>query len=318
MRSLVLGLAAALAVLAGPAFAQEMRTFEHDLGVTEIPVHPQRIVSLHDLTVTIPLIELGAPIVGSMGRVDNGVEPFIRSSMSLTGVDFATSDIAFIGQNPIDLEAVAALEPDLIILASQPGLDYAQLSQIAPTVVIENVNHPGLEKYRMIADAAGALDRFEKMEARFEGQIAELRRLVPDAADIRVSVIVTGSGTVAAYRDYGGLTYVLDAVGFGHIPAVEGIPDVSIALSAEQLQEIDGDFIFASYRNDQGQTPQTELDKLEAVLPGFCAFLQACTNRQLILMPRDEMAAISFRAFDLIFMTIASHIAGREFVPFQP
>jgi iron complex transport system substrate-binding protein len=32
-----------------------------------VPLHPQRIVSMHDLDITIPLIELGVPPVASHG-----------------------------------------------------------------------------------------------------------------------------------------------------------------------------------------------------------------------------------------------------------
>jgi iron complex transport system substrate-binding protein len=35
--------------------------------VVTVPLHPQRIVSMHDLDITIPLIELGVPPVASHG-----------------------------------------------------------------------------------------------------------------------------------------------------------------------------------------------------------------------------------------------------------
>ena len=70
-----------IALLATPGFAQETRSFTDDAGrVVEIPLHPQRIVSLQDLFFTIPLIELGAPPVGSHGRVEEDGTPYLRSS----------------------------------------------------------------------------------------------------------------------------------------------------------------------------------------------------------------------------------------------
>ena len=51
-----------LVLLAGVASAADTQTFTDDLGRTvTVPLHPQRIVSLHDLDITIPLIELGVP-----------------------------------------------------------------------------------------------------------------------------------------------------------------------------------------------------------------------------------------------------------------
>lgn len=49
--------------------AVPVQSFTDDLGrVVNVPLHPQRIVSLHDLDITIPLIELGVPPVASHGR----------------------------------------------------------------------------------------------------------------------------------------------------------------------------------------------------------------------------------------------------------
>lgn len=58
-----------LVLLAGVASAADTQTFIDDLGRTvTVPLHPQRIVSMHDLDITIPLIELGVPPVASHGR----------------------------------------------------------------------------------------------------------------------------------------------------------------------------------------------------------------------------------------------------------
>ncbi len=60
-----------LVLLAGVASAADTQTFTDDLGRTvTVPLHPQRIVSLHDLDITIPLISLASrrwPATG--GRV---------------------------------------------------------------------------------------------------------------------------------------------------------------------------------------------------------------------------------------------------------
>lgn len=91
------------------AAAPQTQTFTDDLGRTvTVPLHPQRIVSMHDLDITIPLIELGAPPIASHGRTRPDGSHYLRSSAQLTGVDFDNSDIRFIGTADIDLEAVAA------------------------------------------------------------------------------------------------------------------------------------------------------------------------------------------------------------------
>lgn len=48
---------------------EPVQVFTDDLGrKVTVPAHPKRIVSLHDLDITIPLIELGVPPVASHGR----------------------------------------------------------------------------------------------------------------------------------------------------------------------------------------------------------------------------------------------------------
>ena len=93
--------------------AEPTQTFTDDLNrKVVVPVHPKRIVSLHDLDITIPLIELGVPPVASHGRTRPDGSHFLRSSGMLTGVDFDNSDIKFIGTADIDIEAIAAAKPD--------------------------------------------------------------------------------------------------------------------------------------------------------------------------------------------------------------
>ena len=93
-----------LAALAVPAIAQETRTFTDDLGrVVDIPGQPLRIVSLQDLAITVPLLELGVTPVGSHGRTTAEGVPFIRSSDVLTGVV-----AAFLSKGMPPLEAAAA------------------------------------------------------------------------------------------------------------------------------------------------------------------------------------------------------------------
>ena len=85
MRKLTL-FAAGLLLLAGlaPAFAQETRSFTDDTGrVVDIPVAPLRIVSLQDLAITVPLLELGVTPVGSHGRTTAEGVPFIRASPTI-------------------------------------------------------------------------------------------------------------------------------------------------------------------------------------------------------------------------------------------
>lgn len=79
------------------AMAADMRSFDDHSGPVQIPADPQRIVALNDHVLSIPLVELGAPLVGSAGRVDSEGKIFLRGIKDFLGVDFHNSDIGYIG-----------------------------------------------------------------------------------------------------------------------------------------------------------------------------------------------------------------------------
>lgn len=315
-RLLVTAVAAVLAVL--PASAQDTRTITDGAGRTvEIPVHAQRIVSLHDLTITIPMIELGVFPVGSHGRTMEDGTPFIRSSAVLTGVDFDNSEIAFVGNNPADIEAISALQPDLILTTEWQGTPVDQLEKIAPTVVIDS-EADMFETYGLLAEITGTEDKLVYLKGRYESQIAQIKRLI-DTASITASVIQGVEGTFYVLHTYGTLGRVLRDAGFKFPAIIDAIPEGGdLDVPAEQLPELDADFVFATYRTDTLETPASSTEQLNAVVPDFCQYLTACQNNQLITIPREEATSNSFYALGAISYMVISNVSGRDFVPFQP
>jgi iron complex transport system substrate-binding protein len=312
-------LAAALAaLLAAPAFAQDTHSITDLAGrAVEIPNAPQRIVSLHDLTITIPLIELGVFPVGSHGRTTADGKPFIRSSAVLTGVDFDNSAIQFVGNNPADIEAIAALEPDLIITTEWQGTPVDQLEQVAPTVVIPDTANM-FDTYNLLAEITGTQDRMTFLKARYDGQIAQIKRLI-DTANISVSVIQGVDGLLYIEHTYGTLGRVLRDAGFKFPAIVDAIPEgTSSDMPAEKLPELDADFVFATYRTDTLETPTDSDAALNSVVPDFCQYLTACQNNQFITIPREEASSNSFYALGALTYMVIANISGRDFTPFPP
>lgn len=315
-RRALFGALMAITALALPVAAQETRSFTDDAGRTvEIPVRPQRIVSLHDLSLTVPLIELGVFPVGSHGRTTPDGTPFIRSSKVLTGVDFDNSDIKFVGNLPADVEAVAALEPDLILTTAWQTADVAQLEAIAPTIVLNDDIRPAFEIFDVLAELTGTEDRLAVLKTRYQGQIAQIKRLI-DTGSISVSVVQANDGKLYIEHTYGTLGRVLRDAGFTFPAKVEAIPaGESAEFSAESLPDFDADFVFATYRTDTGQTPADAIGALETALPGFCQFLHACRENQFIVIPREEASAASYYALGAVSYMLISNISGRSFVP---
>jgi iron complex transport system substrate-binding protein len=307
---------AAAMVLTLPAWAQDTRSFTDDAGRTvEIPTHPQAIASLHDLSITVPLLELGIYPVASHGRTTQEGEGFIRSSKVLTGIDFDNSDIQFVGNLPVDVEAVAAAEPDLIITTPWQTAPVEQLKAIAPTIVLDDTVRGDFGMYQVLAEITGATDTLAVLEGRYESQIEQIRRLI-DTQSVSVNVIQGVEGEVLSWHTYGGLGRVLRDAGFTFPDRVEAIEEGQFArMSAEALPELDADFLFVTYRTDTLETPQDALGHLEQVMPNFCDFLHACRENQMIVMPREEASASSYYALGVMAYTVISQISGRRFEP---
>mgnify|MGYP001214734462 CR=1 FL=1 len=303
---------AALLVL--PVAAQETRSFTDDLGrIVEIPLEPQRIASLQDLAITVPLIELGVMPVASHGRTTSEGEGFIRGSKVLTGVDFDNSGIQFLGNQPVDIEAVAAAEPDLIITTPWQDAPVEQLEAIAPTIVLDDEARGDFAIYDVLTEITGTQDRLTVLKDRYAGQVEQIRRFI-DTGDVSVNVIQGVDGQVLSWHTYGALGKLLRDAGFTFPDRVEAIPEGEFErMSAETLPELDADFLFVTYRTDTGETPADAYAQLEAVMPNFCEFLFACKNNQMIVMPREEASASSYYGLGVLSYTVLSHISGRRF-----
>lgn len=311
-----LACALVIAALSLPVIAQDTRSFTDDTGrVVDIPVAPLRIVSLHDVSLTLPLLELGVVPVGSHGRTTAEGEPFIRSSAVLTGIDFTNSDIEFVGNLPADVEAVAALEPDLILTTPWQTAPVDQLAAIAPTVVLDSGLRRGFAMHEVLADITGTQGNLAVLDARYQEQVAQIRRLI-DTGSVSVNVIQGVNGQLAVWHTYGALGKLLRDAGFTFPERVNAIPEGDFEnFSAETLPEMDADFVFVTYRTDTLETPADADKYLEEVMPGFCEFLHACRENQMIVMPREEASAASYYGLGVLAYTVLSHISGRDFTP---
>jgi iron complex transport system substrate-binding protein len=294
------------------AHAEETRNFTDDLGrVVAVPLHPKRIVSLHDLDITIPLIELGAPPVASHGRTGLDGKHFLRSSGLLTGVDFDNSDIKFIGSTSIDMEALIAAKPDLIITEPTRDTPIEQLETIAPTVSIDHLEGSAPRIYAKLAELTGTQNRLSILQRRYSEQIDQLRHVV-DTGATTVAVIQANKGKITVHHSYQALGRVLRDAGFQFPDVINAIPEGErVDFSAERLPEFDADFIFDTYRADTGGLPTDEIAEMNKVVPGYCAFLKACSEGRYIILSRDEVISNSFAALSLMVSAVQSHVSGR-------
>lgn len=288
-----------------PATLSARTVTDHDGQTVEVPDDPQRIVSLHDWTLTVMARELGAPLVASTGRLAPDGSAFIRGGRELFGLDFSQVELASIHGKP-DLERIRALKPDLIVANSG---DYAalrdQLSTIAPTLMFNPENgKPALALYREFAAWIGRAARYEALEAAYRARVAALRARLPQTEDRTYAAILANGrdGTLTILKEYGPLTTVLDDLGFQRVALADTVPDGQsrMTIGAELLGEIDADLIVTSYLPEQQQSEQSILSDLDQIAPGWREFLRAHSSERVISFSRYEVYPPSFRGADIL------------------
>ena len=311
----------ALLALAIPTLAQETRSFTAANGTFDIPVAPQRIVALNDQIVALPLHELGATVVGSAGRTDADGNHFLRGGMDTLGIDYANTDIAYVGGfNGLDVEAIAALQPDLII--GGPYTDPAvaeQLQSVAPTLLIDNSALGLIDTLRTLADVSGKAGNFEARYQRYLGNVERLKSFIgdPTAISATMTFMFPEAAELWVYRSgLGAIAQVLEDVGFAQPAAVAALPESQASWSAELIQDLDADFIFGFYRQQPDATPEAIFAAYEKFAPGWCQALTACQNGQFVLLPGPTFGS-TMAGLDLALELVENAVAGRAFTPFD-
>lgn len=135
---------------------------------------------------------------------------------------------------------------DLIITEPSRHVSVEQLEKIAPTVSIDHLQGSAPEIYRKLAQLTATQPRLAILERRYQEQIKQLKAMV-NPPQYSVSVIRANNGKVTVHHSYHALGRVLRDAGFRFPPLIERIPDGQrIDVSAEQLPELDADFVFAT------------------------------------------------------------------------
>jgi ABC-type Fe3+-hydroxamate transport system substrate-binding protein len=231
---------------------------QHAMGETEVPADPQRVVVLDssflDASIALGVIPAGA----TEGTPGAGLPAYLGE---------ATADIQLAGDTTTpNLELIASLQPDLILAAKvRHEALYEQLSSIAPTVFSESSGQNWTDQVRLTGDALGRTAEADALVADFEARATAVGAAI-GATGKTASIVRFIPGQT---RLYGPTTFsgsVLTAVGFdlgdkGYDPAVG-----MALLSAEQLEMVDADVIFATTFAGEGSA-RPDFEALWANLP---------------------------------------------------
>lgn len=204
----------------------------------KVPATPERVVALSEMDLDASLA-LGVEPVGlTAGRGQKGAPQYLADQAESIPVVGAVT-------GP-DIEKVVQAKPDVILagqLADEQVL--AQLRKIAPTVVTIDGTKDWKKALQLTGRTLGRSDEAEKFLAGYENRAAALRTDLGERAGASVSVARYSAKGTAVMQQGVFISDVLKDLGFTRpgIQKDEG-EGHSTPLSDENLEEIDGDWLF--------------------------------------------------------------------------
>ena len=242
-------------------------TITHYSGTDTVPVNPETVVvfdlgvllSLHDLGIEVDAVGgLGTPIPSEWEAIVNN--PDYEPVGSVWEPDY---------------EAINAMDPDLIIVASRSSTVYPEMSRIAPTVDWwggSYLNH-FRETHRSIGKIFGVEEKVEQRLAELDEAIAGVKSHSSDAGE--TLIVMTTGAEVTAFGKGSRFGFVHEL--FGYQPADDGLEREAThgdAVSFEYILEMAPDVMFVIDRaaaiGGEGEVAKQILDnELVAQTPAW-------------------------------------------------
>ncbi|RYE57789.1 MAG: iron-siderophore ABC transporter substrate-binding protein [Hyphomicrobiales bacterium] len=260
LRSLVLSAVLGLAMAAAAQAQSFPVTIAHAYGETVIPAKPERIVTWgwanQDAVIALGEVPVGIPYFG-YGGDENGALRWTKDGVAALGAEFPT--ILPQGSEP-PIEAIAALQPDLI-LAAYSGLteeQYKVLSGIAPVVAFPKTawDTSWQDTITIAGEAMGKTAEAEALVADLEQFIVDETARYPELSGTTFAAIAEWNGEINVYGDLDSRVQFLVDAGLTSAPSVADLAkgnDLYFMLSFENLDQLSSDVLVSYF-----ETPETD------------------------------------------------------------
>ncbi|MFI1399232.1 ABC transporter substrate-binding protein [Streptomyces sp. NPDC020681] len=227
------------------AAGQFPRTITHALGKTELKAAPKRVVVL-DVGELDNVASLGIKPVGyAPTEGDDGIPAYLKKE---AGSPKSVGTI-----NNLNLEAIAALKPDLILGSQLRAADkYKELATIAPTVFSIRPGFTWKENYLL---NAAALDKTAEAKAKLAAYETKAKQLGTDigAKKPTISMVRYMPGKIRLYAGASFIGTILKDTGLPR-PANQQVEDLAVEISPEKIDSADADWIFTGVYGDPKTT----------------------------------------------------------------
>ena len=211
-------------------------------GEVEIPAEPQRIVDLSGNSDILSI--LGYKVVGT---ANSDAYDYTKFPAYLEDTLSGAEILGYSMQDTMDVEAVMNLNPDLIVISTVQEKMYDQLSEIAPTVMIQLEALDWKDDVEAFAKVFNKEDVAEKWLNAYEEKA--------EKAGDKIKAEYGEETTYLSFLASGGQFFIFDGAGFGSVlyddmdlKKPEGMPeqsDISLpVVTYEGLASIKADYIF--------------------------------------------------------------------------
>lgn len=212
-------------------------------GQVEIPANPKRIVDISGNSDILSI--LGYSVIGT---ANSDAYDYTKFPSYLEKALEGAEILGYSMQDTMDVEAILALEPDLIIISSVQETMYKQLQEVAPTVMIELAQIDWTEDIKKVASIFNKTEEADQWLDQYKTKAEQMGEQLKETYGKDTSYL--------AFLASGGSIFVFDSAGVGSIlyddmglKKPEGMPqqtDISLpVVTYEGLAAIDADYIFA-------------------------------------------------------------------------
>ncbi|MFD6366260.1 ABC transporter substrate-binding protein [Streptomyces roseolus] len=221
------------------------RTLTHAMGKSEIKAAPKRVVVL-DVGELDNVVSLGVQPVGyAPSEGDDGIPGYLAED---AGSPKSVGTI-----NNLNLEAIANLQPDLILGSQLRAADkYDELSKIAPTVFSIRPGFTWKENYLL---NAAALDKTAEAKEKLAAYEAKAKQLGTDVGPNKptISMVRYLPGKIRLYAKASFIGTILEDTGLPR-PKNQQVDDLAVEVSPEKIDQADADWIFTGVYGDAKAT----------------------------------------------------------------
>ena len=275
------------------------RSIEHVYGTTEIPEQPERVATVswvnQDVSLALGVVPVGMAAVEFGGNAEQSTDWF-DAALSENG---GTAPEKYSEADGIDFEAIAALEPD-VILAAYSGLtqeDYSKLSEIAPVVAypkdVPAFGTSWQDSTRLIGQALGKDAEAEAVVEDVEQQVAQAAQENPalqDTTFLYGTLDPAAADQIYLYTDVDNRPKFLESLGMSEAPVMaeqDAKGQFFITWSPERADELDSD-VFVSWAAEESVGETIAADPLLGSIPAV--------QDETLVLQTDEQETLSVSA----------------------